>query len=112
MVNTPKSKDPADAVLSAVEEALRIDPAASTAEHNREGPQSGPRDRRLEMPRINEPLRATSQAPNQPPRRADSPAARKADAPQAAPRAAAKAEAPAAQAASDEAAPRQRRFER
>ena len=74
MANTPKSKDPADAALTAVEEALRIDFEAPAAASPRQPAGGVPRDRRLEPPRLQEAARKGDA-----PRRADAP--RKVDAP-------------------------------
>ncbi|MBN9024819.1 MAG: hypothetical protein J0H20_04225, partial [Rhizobiales bacterium] len=77
MANTPKSKDPVDAALTAVEEALRIDFDAPAATNPRTQATGAPRDRRLEPPRLQEAPRKGDA-----PRRADAP--RKVDAPPAA----------------------------
>ena len=68
MANTPKSKDPVDAALTAVEEALRIDFDAPTAASPRAPAGGVPRDRRLEPPRLQEAPRKGDA-----PRRADAP---------------------------------------
>ena len=106
MANTPKSKDPADAALSAVEQALRNDYTAPSIDPNtdRVAPASGPRDRRLEAPRQGESPRG---APNG---RRDAP--RKAEAPPAAPGPRQQSARPDAPRANDEPSPRQRRAER